>query len=170
MLQKSIVELLNAQINKELFSAYLYLDMADFYASAGLEGFENWFKVQALEEQDHAMLFRQYVLNNGHDITLSAIADPSREYKDFKEPLAAALEHERYVTDSINTIYSEAIKVKDYRTVQFLDWFVKEQGEEEKNAEDNLRKFELFGTGKGLYMLDRDLKARVHTAPSLVLD
>jgi len=170
MLQKSVVELLNAQINKELFSAYLYLDMADFYASAGLEGFENWFKVQAQEEQDHAMLFRQYLLNNGHDIKLSAIADPSRDYKDFKEPLTAALEHERYVTESINTIYTEAIKLKDYRTVQFLDWFVKEQGEEEKNAEDNLRRFELFGAGKGLYMLDRDLKAREHAAPSLVLD
>jgi ferritin len=170
MLQKSVVELLNEQINKELFSAYLYLDMADFYASAGLEGFENWFKVQAQEEQDHAMLFRQYLLNNGHDIKLSAIADPSRDYNDFKEPLAAALEHERYVTESINTIYTEAIKLKDYRTVQFLDWFVKEQGEEEKNAEDNLRRFELFGAGKGLYMLDRDLKAREHAAPSLVLD
>ncbi|MDD3367091.1 MAG: ferritin, partial [Sphaerochaetaceae bacterium] len=116
------------------------------------------------------MLFRQYLLNNGHDIKLSAIADSSRDYNDFKEPLAAALEHERYVTESINTIYTEAIKLKDYRTVQFLDWFVKEQGEEEKNAEDNLRRFELFGAGKGLYMLDRDLKAREHAAPSLVLD
>ncbi len=170
MLQKSIVNLLNEQINKELFSAYLYLDMADFYANAGLEGFENWFKVQAQEEQDHAMLIRQYLLNNGHEIKLSAIADPSREYKDFKEPLTAALEHERYVTDSINTIYTEALAKKDYRTVQFLDWFVKEQGEEEMNAENNLNQFELFGAGKGLYMLDRDLKARVHVAPSLVLD
>jgi len=170
MLQKSVVELLNAQINKELFSAYLYLDMADFYASAGLEGFENWFKVQAQEERDHALLFRQYILNNGHKVTLGAIADPSRDYKDYKAPLEGALEHERFVTESINTIYTEALKVKDYRTVQFLEWFVKEQGEEEKNAEDNIRKFELFGDGKGLFMLDQTFMARVYAAPSLILD
>lgn len=170
MLQKKMVELLNAQINKELFSAYLYLDMADFYANAGLAGFENWFVVQAQEERDHAMLFRRYLLNNGHMVKLDTIADPGREYKDYKAPLDVALQHERYVTDSINTIYTEALAVNDYRTIQFLDWFVKEQGEEEKNAEDNIRKFELFGDGKGLFMLDQSLQSRMYAAPSLVLD
>jgi len=170
MLKESVVKLLNDQINKEFFSAYLYLDIANFYANEGLEGFENWFIIQAKEERDHAMLFRQYLLNNGYAVKFDAIADPTREYKNYKEPLEAALEHERYVTESINTIYDEAVKVKDYRTQQFLDWFIMEQGEEEKNAEDNIRKFELAGDGKGLFMLDQHFKARVYNAPSLVLD
>lgn len=170
MLQEKVVKLLNAQINKEFFSAYLYLDMANYYAKEGLSGFENWFVIQAQEERDHAMLFRQYLLNNGHEVKLEAIADPSRSYKNYKEPLEAALEHERYVTDSINKIYDAAVEVKDYRTRQFLDWFVKEQGEEEMNAEDNIRKFELAGDGKGLFMVDQHFQGRVYTAPSLVLD
>ncbi|MDC7246061.1 MAG: ferritin [Sphaerochaetaceae bacterium] len=170
MLQDSVAKLLNEQINKEFYSAYLYLDIANYYAHEGLEGFENWFKIQAQEEQDHAMLFRQYLLNNGHPVKMGTIADPYAKYDDYKKPLEAALEHERYVTSSINAIYTEALEVKDYRTVQFLDWFVKEQGEEEKNAEDNIRRFELFGDGKGLYMLDQNLMGRVYTPASLVLD
>ncbi len=171
MLDKKVVKLLNEQINKEFFSSYLYLDMAGFYASAGLTGFENWFKVQAQEESDHAMLFRQYVLNNGHDVVLGAIEDPTRTYENFKKPLDESLVHERFVTASINNIYTEALAVKDYRTVQFLDWFIKEQGEEEKNSEDNIRKYELFGSeAKGLYMLDQELGSRVYSAPSLILD
>ncbi len=170
MLHESIVKLLNEQINKEFYSAYLYLDLADYYANEGLEGFENWFVIQAKEEQDHAMLFRQYLLNNGHSVNLEAIANPSAKYSNHKEPLVASLEHERYITSSINDIYTEALSKKDYRTVQFLEWFVKEQGEEEKNSEDNIRKYELFGDGKGLYMLDQSLQARLYSPPSLVLE
>jgi len=170
MLQDSVVNLLNEQVNKEFFSAYLYLDMANFYAKEGLDGFENWFIIQAQEERDHAMLFRQYILNNGYEVKMGAIADPYVEYKNYKEPLEAALKHEQFVTASINAIYAEAQKVNDYRTIQFLEWFVKEQGEEEMNAEDNVRKFELFGEGKGLYMLDQKLLGRAYTPPSLVLD
>ena len=113
MLEKSVAKLLNEQINKEFYSAYLYLDIANFYANEGLEGFENWFVIQAQEERDHAMLFRQYLLNNGHTVSMGAIADPHAEYKDYKEPLKASLAHEQYVTASINTIYSEALSVKD---------------------------------------------------------
>lgn len=92
-------------------------------------------------------------------------------YADFKDPLVKAFEHEQYVTASIHNIYDAALKVKDFRTVQFLDWFVKEQGEEEKNADDNVKKFELFGNdSKGLFMLDSEMKARVYSAPSLILD
>ncbi|NCB01669.1 MAG: ferritin [Spirochaetia bacterium] len=170
MLQESVATLLNEQINKEFYSAYLYLDFANYYASEGLEGFENWFVIQAKEEQDHAMLFRQYLLNNGHSVKMGLIKDPSASYKNHKEPLVASLEHEKYITSSINTIYTEALAKKDYRTVQFLDWFVKEQGEEEKNAEDNIRRYELFGDGKGLFMLDQNLKARVYAPASLILD
>jgi ferritin len=170
MLNEKVAKLLNDQVNKEFFSAYLYLDIANYYANEGLDGFENWFIIQAQEERDHAMLFRQYLLNNGHAVSFSAIADPTREYKNYKEPLEAALEHEQYVTASINAIYDEAVATKDYRTQQFLDWFVMEQGEEEKNAEDNIRKYELTGEGKGLFMFDRSLLGRSYSAPSLVLD
>ncbi|MGI6279763.1 MAG: ferritin [Acutalibacteraceae bacterium] len=170
MLDKNIVKLLNEQINKELYSAYLYLDIANYYADQGLEGFENWFFVQTQEERDHALLFRQYLLNNGESVTLLPLAAPDKKYENFREPLIAAFEHEQYVTASINAIYAEAHKCNDFRTMQFLDWFIKEQCEEEKNADDNIKKFDLFaGDSKGLYMLDNEMKARVYAPPSLVL-
>ncbi|HPC99962.1 MAG TPA: ferritin [Acetivibrio sp.] len=170
MLNQEIVKLLNEQVNKEFYSAYLYLDMANYYADQNLSGFENWFYVQAQEERDHAMLFRQYLLNNGESVILTEIAAPNEKYNNYKDPLVKAYEHEKYVTASINNIYEAAMKIKDFRTMQFLDWFISEQGEEEKNADDNIKKYDLFaGDPKGLYMLDNEMKARVYTAPSLVL-
>lgn len=170
MLDKKVAELLNAQINKELYSAYIYLEMADYYSDEGLGGFENWFYIQTQEERDHAMLFRAYLLNNGEKVTLDTIEKPGKSYDNFRAPLETALEHERYVTSLINTIYDAAYSVKDFRTMQFLDWFVKEQGEEETNADNLVKKFELFGDDpKSLYMLDNELGARTYSAPSLVL-
>jgi ferritin len=117
------------------------------------------------------MLIRQYLLNNGEAVVFTPIDAPDEKYSDFKEPLTKALEHERYVTDLINKIYEAAEGIKDYRTIKFLDWFIQEQGEEEKNAEDNIRKYELFANdSKGLYLLDNEMKARVYVAPSLVMD
>ena len=134
----TVAQLINEQINKEFYSAYLYLDFANYYAAAGLDGFENWYRVQA--QEDHMT------------------------------PLKKALEHEQYVTSLINGIYAAAYDDRDFRTMQLLDWFVKEQGEEEKNAADLITKMELFGTdAKGLYMLNSELKARVYAAPSLML-
>ena len=165
-----VASLLNEQINKELYSAYLYLDFANYYAAVGLDGFENWYRVQAQEERDHAMLFYQYLQNNGETVTFGAVDAPSWTRGDNMTPLKKACEHEQYVTSLINTIYAAAYEVHDFRTMQVLDWFVKEQGEEEKNASDMITKMELFGTdAKGLYMLNSELKARVYTAPSLVL-
>lgn len=171
MLNPEVSKLLNEQVNKEFYSAYLYMDMANYYADQSLNGFEHWFIVQMQEERDHALLFRQYLLNNSEQVTLTQIAAPESGYKNFREPLTQALEHEQFVTASINTIYEAAYRNKDFRTMQFLDWFIKEQGEEEKNADDNIKRYDLFGLDpKGLYMLDNELKARVYTAPSLVLD
>lgn len=171
MLNQEIVKLLNEQVNKEFYSAYLYLDFANYYADQNLNGFENWYFIQAQEERDHALLFRQYLLNNGESVVLTQIEAPNQEYKSFRDPLVKGLEHEQYVTDSINKIYAAAFKINDFRTMQFLDWFIKEQGEEEKNADENIKKFDLFGGDpKSLYMLDAEMKARVYTAPSLVLD
>ncbi len=171
MMNAKVSGLLNEQINKEFYSAYLYLEFANYFENRGLDGFANWFKIQAMEERDHAMLFYQYLHNNNEKVTLEAIAKPSADLKSDIEPLKAALEHEKYVTDLINNIYSSAYEVKDFRTMQFLDWFIKEQGEEETNANDLITKMELFGSDpKGLYMLNNELAARVYSAPSLVLD
>ncbi len=170
MLSKDIAKLINNQINKEFFSAYLYLDMSNYYSIKGLNGFANWMKVQAQEERDHATLFITYLLNNDESVSLEAIDAPNREYADFKTPLTASLEHEQYVTSLIHTIYGESVKVNDFRTTQFLDWFVKEQGEEEKNIDDLIKRYDLFGSdSKGLYMLDAELATRIYAAPSLVL-
>ena len=146
MLDAKVTELINTQINKEFYSAYLYLDFANFYKSKGLDGFYN------------------------AEVTLEAVDKPHMTLEKLIDPLKAGLAHEEYVTGLINTIYDAAQSVKDFRTMQFLDWFIKEQGEEETNAHDLITKMELFGTDpKGLYMLDNELKARVYTAPSLVI-
>ena len=169
-MDKKVAALLNQQVNKEFYSAYLYLDMANYYIDMDLDGFGNWYTIQAQEERDHAVLFMQYLQNNGIKVELDAIAKPDKVFKTPLDPLTAAFEHEKYVTDLIHTIYEAAQKAKDFRTMQFLDWFVKEQGEEENNAETLVKKFELFGDDpKSLYMLDNELGARVYSAPSLVL-
>ena len=161
MLNKEVADLLRAQINKEFFSAYLYLDISNYYYDKSLNGFGNWFKIQAKEEQEHAMLILEYLQDNGESVKLEAIAAPEASFADFRAPLAAALEHEQYITASIHTIYAEALKTNDFRTRQFLDWFVKEQGEEEKNSNDLLGRFDLFGNdAKGLYALDAELAGR----------
>ena len=170
MLDKKVVDLLNQQVNKEFYSAYLYLDFSNYYYDEGLDGFGNWYRIQVQEERDHAMLMLQYLQNNGEKVVLEAIDKPSVEITDAKSVLEAGLKHEQYVTELIHTIYEAAHSVKDFRTMQFLDWFVKEQGEEENNAETLVKKFELFGDDpKSLYMLDNELGARVYSAPSLVL-
>lgn len=170
MLEKKVADLLNQQVNKELYSAYLYLDFSNYYYDEGLDGFGNWYKIQAQEERDHAMLFVQYLQNNGEKVVLEAIDKPAVALTGAKVVLEEGLKHEQYVTSLIHAIYDAAYSVKDFRTMQFLDWFVKEQGEEETNAEGLIKKFELFGGDpKSLYMLDNELGARVYSAPSLVL-
>ena len=165
-----VSKLLNEQITKELYSAYLYLDFSIFYEQQGLDGFANWYMIQAQEERDHAMLFLKFLQNNGEKVELGAVDKPDKELKVLMDPLKAGLEHEKYVTSLINDIYEAAYNVKDFRTMQFLDWFVKEQLEEEKNADDMIKKMELFGNdSKGLYSLDAEYAARVYTAPSFVL-
>ena len=169
-MDKKVHKLLNEQINKEFYSAYLYLDFSNYFKRRGLDGFANWYMIQAQEERDHAMLFYQYLQNENQIVTLDAIAKPDKEFSADMDVLVAGLEHEKYVTSLINDIYAAAYDVRDFRTMQFLDWFVKEQGEEETNANDMITKMELFGSDpKSLYMLNQELAARVYTAPSLVL-
>ena len=170
MLDRKVADLINDQVNKEFYSAYLYLDFSIYYEEMGLDGFANWYKIQAQEERDHAMLMMQYLQNNGEKVELKAIDKPDKELKDKLQVLKLGLEHERYVTSLIHAIYDVAYQVRDFRSMQFLDWFIKEQGEEEKNAEDLIKKMELFGgDSKSLYMLNSEMAARVYSAPSLSL-
>ena len=170
MLSENVAALLNQQVNKEFYSAYLYLDFSNYFEARGLEGFANWYKIQAQEGRDHAMLFYQYLQNNGAKVTLEAIAKPDKALNSDMDVLKAGLEHELYVTSLINEIYAAAYAEKDFRTMQFLDWFVKEQGEEETNANDLISKMELFGSDpKSLYMLNSELAGRAYSAPSLSL-
>ena len=169
-MNEKIASLLNQQINKEFYSAYLYLDMANYYDELDLNGFANYYTVQAQEERDHALLFMKYMQNNGLKVTLEAIGKPDKTYASVLDPLEAAAEHERYVTALINAIYHEAHEAKDYRTMKFLDWFVDEQMEEEDNADSMISRYNLFGQDpKGLYLLDQEYAGRVYTAPSLTL-
>ena len=169
-MDKKVHELLNQQINKEFYSAYLYLEFSNYFKANNLDGFANWYMIQAQEERDHAMLFYTYLQNENMPVTLEAIDKPDKTFDSHMAVLEAGLEHEKYVTSLINDIYGAAYDVRDFRTMQFLDWFVKEQGEEETNANDLITKMELFGSDpKSLYMLNQELSTRVYTAPSLVL-
>ena len=169
-MNNKIAALLNDQINKEFYSAYLYLDMAIFYDKLDLDGYANYYTIQAQEERDHALLMMKYMQNNGLDVTLEPIAKPDKVFENVIDPLVIAAEHERYVTSLINNIYSAAQEDKDYRTMKFLDWFVDEQMEEEDNADTMVSRYKLFGQDpKGLYLLDQEYAARVYTAPSLTL-
>ncbi len=170
-MDKKVAELINDQINKEFYSAYLYLDFANYYEDQGLDGFSNWYEIQAKEEMDHAMLFYQYMHNNDEPVTLGAIAKPDKTFTGLIQPLEAALEHEKYVTSLINAIYAAAVGVNDFRATQFLDWFIKEQGEEEDNASTLITKMKLYGDdARSLYMLNSELLGRAYSEPSLVLE
>ena len=169
-MNSNIAALLNEQINKELYSAYLYMDMAIYYDKLDLDGYANYYTIQAQEERDHALLFMKYMQNNSLDISLEAVAKPDKVFNSVLDPLVIAAEHERYVTSLINNIYHEAHQDKDYRTMKFLDWFVDEQMEEEDNADSMISRYKLFGQDpKGLYLLDQEYAARVYNPPSLTL-
>ncbi len=164
MLSKKLEEALNAQINAEFWSAYLYLSMSADFASKGLPGFANWMEIQFKEEQDHAMKFLNYILSRGGKVELKPIA---KVEKSWKSPLAAfksTLEHEQVVTKLINDLYALATEEKDYATQSMLKWFIDEQVEEEENAQAIIDTLTLLdGNGYGIYQLDKELAARVYT-------
>jgi ferritin len=161
-MDKKVAKLLNQQINKEMYSAYIYLDMANFYADKGLDGFRNWFERQAEEEMEHGMKILHYLQDNGVQIELEPIDKPDAKYVELVDPLNKALEHEEYVTSLIHAIYEAAEECKDYRTMQFLQWFIEEQCEEEKDAGDLVKKYNVFAKdgGMGLYHLDSEFANR----------
>jgi ferritin len=169
-MNEKVAALLNDQINKELYSAYLYLDMSNYYDELDLDGYANYYMVQAQEERDHALLFMKYMQSIGLKVTLDAIDKPDKVFNSILDPLEIAAEHERYVSALINDIYHECHEARDYRTLKFLDWFVDEQREEEDSADSMVSRYKLFGQDpRGLYLLDQEYAGRVYSPPSLIL-
>jgi len=145
MFTKSLQEAINEQINKELYSAYLYLSMAAYFEGQNFGRFFNWMKIQYQEETGHAMKFFAYLHDRGGTVTLKAIAQPPVKFKTPLEIFKQVLEHEKEVTDSINKLYELALKEKDYPTQSTLQWFINEQVEEEKNATSIIQTLEMAG-------------------------
>lgn len=168
-MKNDVSELLNQQINHEFFSAYLYLDFACRFEEEGMKGFAHWFSIQAREELDHGLRLIHYLIDNGEEVELHALEKPNHSANGehgIEDMLEAALEHERFITRSIENIYTHAETAHDLRSMEFLKWFIAEQTEEEVQAADLIRRFELYGhEPSSLYLLDRELSQRIYSEP-----
>jgi len=167
MITPDMQQKLNAQLNAELYSSYLYLSMAAYFESGDLDGFANWMRVQAREELMHAMKFFDFVNSRGGKVTLATIEGPQTEWQSPTDAFEHVYRHEQKVTGLINALASAAVAESDHATGTFLQWFVNEQVEEEESANRILRNLKLIGTdGTGLLMLDRELATRVFVPPA----
>ena len=163
MLSKKLHEALNAQINAELWSAYLYLSMSMDAEAKGLKGVANWFYIQFQEEQDHARIFMNYILSRDAEVTLRPIAEVRTSWASPLEMFQDTLAHEKEVTAMINNLAAIAAEDKDYASSNMLVWFVDEQVEEEQTAADIIGELKMIGEDKlGLYMIDKELGARTY--------
>jgi ferritin len=166
MLNEKMLDALNDQITKELYSSYLYLQMAAWLDDHSLPGMATWMKVQAQEEIAHAMIFYNYVSERNGFVDLGAIDKPPASFESVTDVFETTLEHEQKVTASINNLMDIALEIKDYATQNRLEWFIGEQVEEEANAHDILGQLELIGGGHALFMIDKELGARTFVPPS----
>ena len=153
MLSKKMEAEFNAQIQKEMYSAYLYLSMSTYCANVGCCGYAHWTRKQAQEEMEHAMKMYDYVLERGGNVVLEAIEKPQSEWKSIAEVCEAVLKHEQYVTSCINHLMDVAVEEKDYASNSFLVWYVNEQIEEEANAEDLCKKTAFAGDDRNAILL-----------------
>ncbi len=161
MISKTMQDAVNEQINKELYSSYLYLSMAAYFEGVNLAGFAKWMHAQAAEEREHGMKFFQHVADRGGKVLLKAIAAPRTDWKTSLEAFKQVQEHEAAVTASIYALYELALKEKDYPAQVMLQWFIDEQVEEEKNAADIVQQLELIDAkGTAVLMLDHQLAKR----------
>ena len=167
MLSENMLAAISEQATKEFYSAYLYLQMAAWFENQTLPGFANWMKVQAQEELSHGMIFFNYVVERGGMMELGAMEGPPADYASPLDIFENALAHEEMVTGLINHLMDMAIEEKDYATKARLDWFITEQVEEEANASELVGKLKLIANdSNGLFVLDKDLTARVFVMPS----
>ena len=161
MISKKMTQAINEQINKELFSAYLYKSMAVYAAAEGLNGTATWMTIQEGEERIHAQKFMDYLLDQGERVILTTIETPEAKFNGVKDLFEKTLAHEKTVTASINTLADLAAKENDHASGIMLQWFITEQVEEEKNPTDVLTKLKMIGSSTGgLYMLDKELGKR----------
>ena len=161
MINEKVQDVLNSQINKEFYSAYLYLAMSAYFDKLGLYGFSNWTKVQAREEVDHGMILFDYIVDRDGTVNLAQIDVPEKDFKNPKQVFEKILEHEKFVTESINCVAEMSEGECDIATRQFIDWYISEQVEEEANARSVIKKLNMFGDEKAaLYHLDKELGER----------
>ncbi|MCX6696886.1 MAG: ferritin [Methanoregula sp.] len=161
MLSKSMEEAINRQVNRELYSAYLYLGMSAYFSSVNLAGFAKWMRIQAKEERAHAMKFYDYIVARGGKIALLDIEAPKTKWASATKVFEEVYAHEQKVTGMINTLVELATKEKDHASFEMLQWFVKEQVEEEEHASEILAKVRTLGDVPGhLFYLDHQLAKR----------
>jgi ferritin len=161
MISKTMQNAINEQINKELYSSYLYLSMAAAFASRNLPGFSKWLSVQSVEERVHGMRLYEHLIDRGGQVQLKAIAAPAVDWPNNLETFKEVQAHEAAVTASINALYELAYKEKDYPAQVMLQWFINEQVEEEKNAAEIVQQLELIDArGSAVLMLDHQLSKR----------
>jgi len=167
MIGKKMQDAINKQINAEIYSAYLYLSMSGWCMDKNLLGFAQWYHVQAKEEMVHAMKFYGYIFDQGGCVKLLPIDGPPSEFSSVLEIAKKQLEHEKKVTGLILALLDLARKEKDAATEIFLQWFITEQVEEEKNAQEIINKIEMIGEkGPALYMLDKEMGGRKFNPPA----
>lgn len=167
MLSKNLHEAINAQINAELWSAYLYLAMSLDAETKGYKGVANWFYVQFQEEQDHARIFMNYLNSRDAKVTLLPIEEVPATWNSVLDMFKQTLEHEKKVTSLINNLAFIANEDRDFASINRLVWFIDEQVEEEESARDMIAAVEAVEDNKyGMYMLDKELAARVYNTPS----
>ena len=168
MLDPKMEKAINAQINAEHYSAFLYLAMSAQFADLGMPGGQSWMTTQFKEELVHAQVFFDYVIERGGRVKLEAIAKPSVKWASGLKMFEDALAHEQKVTALIHDLASLALELKDHATYQFLQWFIAEQVEEEATASDMVQKFKMAGEQPaGLYQLDKELATRVFVSPTV---
>lgn len=161
MISKKMAQEINAQINREFFSAFLYLAMANDAADKGFNGTAKWMTLQFEEEQEHALKFSKYLQDQGEKVLLGAMDAPQTEWSGILEMFQDALLHEKKVTAWINDLYTLALEEKDYATQSMLKWFIDEQVEEEANCNEAIAALEMVGmSANGLFMMDRQLGKR----------
>ena len=161
MISEKMQEALNEQVNKEFYSAYLYLAMAVYCDAQNMDGFAKWLQLQAQEEVTHGMKIYGYLRDRGAPVTLGALEQPQSQYESFQAVFEKVAEHEAFVTSAINNIANMALEEKDQVTYSFMDWFLQEQIEEEATADSILQKVKLVGdSGNGLFALNAELGRR----------
>ncbi len=161
MIGKAMQDAMNEQINKELFSSYLYLSMAAYFENKNLVGFAHWMRIQEEEEREHAMKFYDFILERGGQVISKPSTHLATEWKSNLELFREVAEHEAKVTASIHALYELALAEKDYPAQVMLQWFINEQVEEEKNAAEIVANLELIEErGTAVLMLDHNLAKR----------